>query len=537
MDLCSTYEAVNRCSKDPSKRLAAIKLAVQKSYEICTSGGTCSIQTTIAAHGLDSGQICKERVIRQVNKIGRYWGLCIDMAEDSRRYSALFKNISLDFLAPYTKAKSKVYAKATPKGFVKCHVHAEIQLLVHLDQRGQSDFVRPRVIGVNKAACYLCNLFFLTRGLYFITKTHGRLHEQWTLPDLKDFSDQQRREYRRIITTMTEVLKTTTKSQSKRKRVEPMQSYVCLPTPPERSPLPSHAGTIISDAALNTFQPLTHNSPTPRAPPIGLATAPQVKSSPIPSRNLSTANIPPAPPDHSVKFPQSRSRTPSPLGPSISTLSTPSICSDSSPKRLQATPIQHYSSVKHPQPQSLTPSPPGSSISTLLAPSADSDSPPKSRCTTPGQPSSQLPSSTESASQTESHLKAINTTHVDDASQAPRNTAELHDPRPSPSTGTIPLNPLQLPLIQTIAATQPLRLATPGLYITVEMDGSVSGEAKILDSGDQTSATVIDVDSLKPGEDMTYVKEEGAPCLNLLLCRRRADRKELGCHLELSWLT
>ena len=531
MGLCNTYEAVDRCSEEPSERVAAIKVAVQQSYEICTSGGKCSIQTTIAAHGLDAVQTCKERVIRQVNKIGRYWGLCMDMAEDSRRYSVLFKNISLDFLAPYNKTSSRVHGKAITRANVRCRVHAEIQLLVFLDQRAQSEFLRPRVIGVNKAACYLCNLFFLAHGSYFITKTHGRLYEQWTLPDLKQFSEQQRREYRRIIATMTKILKTAANSQPTQRRVDPMQSYVCLPTPPDRSPLPSYAATIISDAALSAFRPPNHDPPTPRASLVELANAPQVKSSPIPTVRLSPIRTSPAPSDDLVKHSQSRSRTPSPLG---SSSSTPSARSDFSPKSLRTLPVQPNSPAKHLRSRSRTPSPLKLSISSLSSLPAHSDTSPKPLHTKPLQPSSQLPSPTKSASETDSNQE-LAPTHVDDASQVPHSTGVPYDSNPFSSSSTISLHPLQLPLTQPITAIRPLRLSAPGLRITVEIDGSSSGEARILnpDPGNENSATVIETDSLKPGETITLLKDEDAPCLSLLMCRRR--RAELGCHLELSW--
>ena len=572
--LCSTYEAVDRCSNDSSKRVAAIKLAVQQSYGICTSGGKCSIQTTIAAHGLNSGQMCKERVIRQVNKIGRYWGLCIDMAEDSRRYPNLFSNISLDFSTPYTRTSSKVHSNAITKGFVKCRVHAEIQLLVCLDQRGHVGYLRPRVIGVNKAACYLCNLFFLTHGLYFITKTHGRLYEQWTVPDLEKYSIQQRHEYRRIVSSMIEVLETAAKSQPKQKRVDPMQSYVCLPTPPGRSPLPSYAATIISDAALNTFQPPRHNPPTPRASPIGLTNAPQVKSSPIASVHPSPVQTSPAPSVRSVKHPRSQSPTPSLLGTCTSTpsahsnsypkplsdtavqpyhllkrlqsrsrkssplgssISNPSAYSNNYPMPANTTPIQPYHTAKHSQSRSRTPSPLGSSPSTLSPPS---DSSPKPLHTIPVQPSSQILSPRESASQKDSH-QDLEPTRMSDATHAPGNTVELQHPNSWSSSSTISHHPLNTPLSQIITATHPLRLSAPGLYTTVEMEGSVRGEVTVLhpDAEDEISATVIDVDSLKPGESMTLVKEEYTRGLNLVLCRRRAEHEEHRCRLELSWMS
>ncbi|KAI9717671.1 MAG: hypothetical protein M1812_004616 [Candelaria pacifica] len=61
-------------------------------------------------------------------------------------------------------------------------VHAEIQLLLYYELH--PDLPRPRVICSSKSACYLCDLFIRFHGLYYIPRTHGRLYEKWTLPDL-----------------------------------------------------------------------------------------------------------------------------------------------------------------------------------------------------------------------------------------------------------------------------------------------------------------------------------------------------------------
>ena len=62
----------------------------------------------------------------------------------------------------------------------KCAVHAEMQLLFHYEFL--NPYLPPRVICSTKKACYLCNLFFLLHGRFFMPATHGRLYEKWTLP-------------------------------------------------------------------------------------------------------------------------------------------------------------------------------------------------------------------------------------------------------------------------------------------------------------------------------------------------------------------
>lgn len=264
--LANTYQAVDRCSNNPDTRVEAVKIAVRESYSVCTSNGTCSLESTILAHGLDPKFVCEDRVIKQVNKIGRYWGLCHDMTDDSRRYRSLFENTELECLQPFTWIRSRIFARTTRKASVKCHVHAEIQMLIHYDQHVFADTLKPRVIGVNKSACYLCNLFFQYRRQYFLTKTHGHLYDQWTLPDLATFTSQQRTEYRRIIRAMIAEMENAVKRQPKRKRFAPTGSWISLPTPPQTSPLGSDAGTIIlSD--VPKAPPLTPRSMTPRGSP------------------------------------------------------------------------------------------------------------------------------------------------------------------------------------------------------------------------------------------------------------------------------
>ncbi|KAL8786973.1 MAG: hypothetical protein Q9195_007985 [Heterodermia aff. obscurata] len=377
-DLANIYQAVDHCSNDPDQRMEAVKTAVRESHSVCTSSGTCLLESTILAHGLDPKFVCEDRVIRQVNKIGRYWGLCHDMANDSRRYRSLFENPQLECLPPFTGTKSRIYAKPTRKGFVECHVHAEIQMLIHCDQKQKllANTLQPRVIGVNKAACYLCNLFFQHGRQYFITKTHGHLYNQWTLPDLAAFTPQQRTEYRRIIAAMCAEMENAVKIQPERRRAAPTGSWISLPTPPpQTSPLGSDAGTLVLGDSQDTPPPpppLTPNSMTPRASPRPLsaqgseATTP--RASPLPLARSSSSSdcdpsslappltrspqIPPPPPPINPAIKATSPRSPSPsaaeLPPASNDLSLLQLHPQTSSTTISLHPLSHPLTAPHP---------------------------------------------------------------------------------------------------------------------------------------------------------------------------------------------
>ena len=62
-------------------------------------------------------------------------------------------------------------------------VHAEIQLLFYYEEHGNTQ-LKPRVIVSNKSACFLCNLFLKRHGAFHTPRTHGKLYDTWTLPNL-----------------------------------------------------------------------------------------------------------------------------------------------------------------------------------------------------------------------------------------------------------------------------------------------------------------------------------------------------------------
>ncbi|KAK5094374.1 hypothetical protein LTS08_008593 [Lithohypha guttulata] len=65
---------------------------------------------------------------------------------------------------------------------LKPKVHAEVQLIYHYEMNPQLE--RPRVICSSKSACYLCDTFVKLHSEFFISRTHGVLYPQWTLPNI-----------------------------------------------------------------------------------------------------------------------------------------------------------------------------------------------------------------------------------------------------------------------------------------------------------------------------------------------------------------
>ena len=59
-------------------------------------------------------------------------------------------------------------------------IHAEVQLMAYLDST--PSLKPPRFLASHKDACYLCNAFIISHGMYTIPRTHGRVYPGWRLP-------------------------------------------------------------------------------------------------------------------------------------------------------------------------------------------------------------------------------------------------------------------------------------------------------------------------------------------------------------------
>ena len=282
-DLCELFQRLDTQPGASTKLPAVLKNIVKQCYAVSTSDGTCTFDETVTSYGYEPKAVLKNKYIQQVYKLGRYWGLCVYLATASRKYCNIFQSMDLATIRPYRSISSPISFNGPP---VECHVHAEIQLLIFYDSNPDVSIPKPRVLGVSKAACYLCNLFTKKHAEFFLSQTHGQLYDQWNVPDLADFDDGQRLRYRSILKSMDTELQITIKRERARprsqKRQEPLGSRTDLATAFLMSPLASDAGTVRSevDKALQQSSP-SHLTPPAEDPSIALTShtiSPQTQS-------------------------------------------------------------------------------------------------------------------------------------------------------------------------------------------------------------------------------------------------------------------
>ncbi|KAL8973557.1 MAG: hypothetical protein Q9197_002200 [Variospora fuerteventurae] len=222
--LCETYRKVDECSADHDEECHRLDSVIQASFDFCQSLST-DTRDAVASFSTrkipSSSTPLQSKHVKQIEKIGRYRDLCIFATKATSRYPELFRNLKLAQLNPYSRTRILDQFK---KESVNYYVHAEIQLLTFYDLTPSLEAQAPRVLGVSKSACYLCNLFISLHGKYFISKTHGRLYHQWTVPNLAALNTTQRRQYRTILQKMHGLCKAATPKSSTLRRLCPPES-------------------------------------------------------------------------------------------------------------------------------------------------------------------------------------------------------------------------------------------------------------------------------------------------------------------------
>jgi hypothetical protein len=163
--------------------------------------------------------------LRQIQKIAAYRRISISLVKIAREYPHLFESgITMAYLEPYQSISSTIGYEEWAK---TCHVHAEVQLAVHYDlmsQKREGSFLTPRAIGISKSLCYLCYHFLRVHRRFFPSRTHGRLYDQWTLPDIIEFDDDVAGRYRGILKDIDEEVVRHAESEPELWRLEPMTS-------------------------------------------------------------------------------------------------------------------------------------------------------------------------------------------------------------------------------------------------------------------------------------------------------------------------
>jgi hypothetical protein len=163
--------------------------------------------------------------LKQIQKIAAYRRICLSLINIAREYPLMFRaGISMEYVVPFQSIPATI---GYEEWATSCHVHAEVQLAVHYDlvfQENENPFLPPRVIGISKWLCYLCYHFLRAHGRLFPSKTHGRLYDQWTIPDLAEYDNYTVHRYQEIIRKIgVEVLRHIS-DEPELRRLEPMTS-------------------------------------------------------------------------------------------------------------------------------------------------------------------------------------------------------------------------------------------------------------------------------------------------------------------------
>ncbi|KAF3107002.1 hypothetical protein TWF102_000847 [Orbilia oligospora] len=221
--LAKLYECFETVPAQSDDEVSSIENLVKASYGLCTSNSIKDYADRLETVGPTPQLRSAVKTLRQIEKIAAYYRVTQTLLRASQQYPYYFQHLELKYLPPYAGIPTDIGYEEWAK---TCHVHAEVQLVVYYDLRQKGTPVGnllPRVIGTSKYLCYLCYLFLKSHGCYPPANTHGRLYDQWTIPDLLDMEDDIRRKYREIVRLMDEevVEKATEKPQW---RSEPMTS-------------------------------------------------------------------------------------------------------------------------------------------------------------------------------------------------------------------------------------------------------------------------------------------------------------------------
>lgn len=173
-----------------------IRTIIRRCADISRSGEHRSLEQQIILHG---GSNLVTRNILQIDKLARYFNLCKDLGKLSQKCK--FRNT--------TKAITLRYLEALPgeqpNGASKiCYVHAEVQLILHYEQLPVHR--PPRAIGCSKSACFLCDILVQKLQKYYISHSHKRLYNQWTITDVRWMTEEQIANFREILHTIVDEL-------------------------------------------------------------------------------------------------------------------------------------------------------------------------------------------------------------------------------------------------------------------------------------------------------------------------------------------
>lgn len=224
-DLVASYQAFEASVLGSGIELSLLLALIKASYRLCKDEDVATFAQRLenSVSTTPTSKVASAiKCLRQIEKIAAHWRIAMSLIDTSRHYPSIFQGkIQVTFLMPYESVPTAIGYESWA---TNCHVHAEVQLAVYYDLLFQStsnveciqhgstrpSFYYPRAIGTSKWLCYLCYLFLHSHGSFVPTNTHGRLYDQWTIPDLAQYGKQLRARYRRIVRSIdAEVVKET----------------------------------------------------------------------------------------------------------------------------------------------------------------------------------------------------------------------------------------------------------------------------------------------------------------------------------------
>jgi hypothetical protein len=242
--------------EESNANLDAIKAAVKAAFQLTGDGFSLLSRlqkTNVPPSAMD------RREVHKLNKLGNYWRICLSLTHLSRSYRSLFNNLCLELIEPFA-------ASVVPGNNTLRHVHAEVQMLVHHEIKGSSNW--PRAIGVSKGSCFLCNSLIKSHGSFFVSKAHRQVYHRWTVPDLSKYSPESLDRLRRTLLAMRHDVKSELQHAKRNRefRPYPLQSSTNLhkpiyPTPSITTILSSSSGE--AKVASDTTVLATGQAPTP----------------------------------------------------------------------------------------------------------------------------------------------------------------------------------------------------------------------------------------------------------------------------------
>jgi hypothetical protein len=252
--ICSFEASFSRLEEaDPENVIACTKFAIGQAFMLTENG--VKLPERLAALGCPK-VLLDARDVREVGKISNYWRISRHLTKCARRLRPNFVNAEWYAVQNY---KPSCGSQILRQRFV----HAEIQILAYYEMMALDP--APRIIGVSKEACFLCDSFIRAHGIFSLSGAHRQMVSQWTVPDLKEYSSQTILRIRRALSQVCEeVTKEYLQSQRKHsRRCFPLQSainldIVQLPTPSVSTLCGNHS----SEIAVASTTKLTQLTPT-----------------------------------------------------------------------------------------------------------------------------------------------------------------------------------------------------------------------------------------------------------------------------------